>query len=131
MNSIFRWLKLALPFLELGYEAALLTSPEIAAEIKLAIDALERAANTPIPVDPNAPARGSAQIDAFGKQVMDALKALKTSTVSAAEKTSQANTLVASLSDPTKVYQAKHGEDAAILLKYKTDARAAADAINL
>lgn len=128
MENIFNWIKLALPFLQLAYDGALLVSPAVAAELKVAIDALQRAAD--VPPSSSMVARGYDAIDVFGKNVITALGTLKTSDVSADEKTRQAGELVASLSDPTKVYQAKHGKDADLLASYKTKAQGLADAIN-
>jgi hypothetical protein len=120
MESIFTWIKLARPFLELAYDAALLLSPSIAAELRIAIDAIERAANDP---QASTIARGSAQIRAFGDNVIAALNNLiADTTIDHSEKQHQATKLAASLNDSTKVYQAKHGEDAQLLADYKAQA---------
>ena len=127
MNEIFNWLKLALPFLELAYNGALFINPGVAAEIRTAIDALKRAVD--VPATGAIAARGYQEIDAFGQNVMASLTQLKESDVSDAEKVKQADDLVRSLSDPTKVYQAQHGKDAQLLQSYKSQAQAAAGAI--
>lgn len=124
MEQIFNWLRITQPFLELAYTAALLVNPSAAAEIRTAIDALKRASDTP---DRFTIARGIAQVRAFGDNVIDALQHLATATVpNTTERQRQADDLVHSLSDSTKVWQAKKGTDAALLADYKTRATALA-----
>lgn len=128
MGNVFNWLKLALPFLSLAYDAAIMLNPAVAAEVKLAIDAIKRATEVPAG-DGSVAARGYDEINTFGTNVMNALKTLKDSTISDDNKISQAESLVANLSDPTKVYQAKKGKDAELLATFKTKAKELADNI--
>lgn len=131
MNEIFRWINIARPFLEEAYAVALLIDPASAVELRVIIDAIARLAN--VPVDPNAPpssARGLTAILAYGQSVIQALNNLKELNATSGEKTKQANQLVANLSDPTKVYQAIHGQDAAALASFKLQATELAVHIN-
>lgn len=123
MNEIFRWLNLARPFLEEAYAVALLINPQAAQEVRVIIDAIERLAN--VPVDPNQPvtARGYEAIKLFGDAVISAMTALETADIEHDEKVRQATDLNNSLYDPTKVYQAQHGDDAALLQGYKAQAK--------
>lgn len=87
------------------------------------------------------PAKGSAAIQTFVNQVLSGLDQLKAqvSQMSATQKQAGSsqirnsiNSLVGALSDPAQVYQAKRGDDAAILARGKEDAaQKAAEIISL
>lgn len=69
---------------------------------------------------PAGAARGYAEIVQFGNNVIAALDRLIANTeLPHAEKLAEAQVLVASLSDSSKVYQAKKGSDAAALTAFK------------
>lgn len=119
MEQVFNFLRLAKPFLELAYTAALMVAPQIAAEIRHAIDAIDRAANTPHP------ARGLAEITAYCQSVISGLHGIiDDPDLPNEEKRVQAADLNATLYDPMKVYQAQRGQDAAVLDQAKRDAKA-------
>lgn len=65
-------------------------------------------------------AKGLAGITAFGQRVIAELDALKNQITS--ESGTQADQLLAALSDSSKVYQPKKGKDAAALASFKTQA---------
>jgi hypothetical protein len=67
-------------------------------------------------------ARGYDAILAFGNNVLTSLTQLETAEMSKPEKISKAAELVAMLSDPSKVYQAQKGKDAAALAVFKEKA---------
>lgn len=94
-----------------------------------------------VPKPPGGPARGLQQVQAFCNQVLAALDNLIQQAGSGqadhATVYSQADQLVALLSDPTAVYQAQHGQDADVLNAAKAaaaqkaqQAKAAADGVS-
>lgn len=124
MNLVIRWLTIALPFLVLGHTALLLINPRVAAGLQEVIDALERviavarteAGNT------TQPAKGLAEIEAFGKNVLSLLNALKNTVMSKEDLVKQANRIVDSLWDKAQVFQAKNGKDGVALADFKAQA---------
>lgn len=72
---------------------------------------------------PSTVAVGLAQITAFCSAALTALATIRDSALSKPEKLAAAQVVVDSLSDPTKVYQAVRGNDAAVLASTKVEAK--------
>lgn len=72
---------------------------------------------------PSTAARGLAQISAFCSAALNSLAVLRDSELPKADKIEQAQTIIDSLSDPAKVYQAQRGADAAVLIESKSQAQ--------
>lgn len=120
MENIFNYIRLALPFLEIAYSFALLVNPSVAADVRIAIDALKRAIDN---AGSAVVARGYEAIKVFGDNIIAALNNLvDNEELEHNEKIRQAEDLTGSLSDPTKVYQARKGKDAELLIAFKSQA---------
>jgi hypothetical protein len=120
MEAVINAIRIAIPFAEIAYAAALLIDPRAAAEIRLGIDAFKRALDNPergIVI-----ARGYEAIEAKGREVIGALNTIASSGLSVTERIRQAEEVAGILSDPTKVQQARKGKDAELLASLKTQA---------
>lgn len=91
-----------------------------AAALKTFLDFVEAAQSIePVP----SVARGLAQISAFCSAALTALSAIRSSDLPKDDKIRQAQAVVDSLSDSSKVYQAVRGADAAVLIGAKAEAQ--------
>jgi hypothetical protein len=120
MEAVINAIRIAIPFAEIAYAAALLINPRAAQEIRIGIDAFKRALENPdggIVI-----ARGYEAIEAKGREVIGALNTIVSSGLSVTERRRQAEEVASILSDPTKVQQARKGKDAELLASLKNQA---------
>lgn len=134
MAYILSILKLVLPYLNLlEYLLRNLDSNEEGIDDKAAdgiregVRLLLMVANDDMEQNPSNVAKGLAGITAYGNNVLAALDQLlvKVETATPDEKATiivEAEALVSSLSDSTKVYQAQRGDDANALMNFKVEA---------
>lgn len=133
MQWLVSIVKLALPFLVTVRQALASFDNNVEGwddELASKLDDVIAALSAIVSNAPQAPARGLAEILAYGKNIITALESLiATADMPQSEKIEQGSALVASLSDSTKVYQAKRGKDAEALAEFKVKAQDLLDAI--
>lgn len=137
MEQLLRYLKLAMPYLALAETVARNidqndtgADDEIADKLGETLGFLSKLINAASDGKTETAARGYEQIMAFGNNVMSSLDVLRQTDMNTVVKQKEANRIVAMLSDPTLVYQARKGKDADALAHFKKISKESADAIN-